>query len=127
MYEIYLYTDAKGQEVVFEGIPSIIKLNKKDDPMYFMTLVSTDQVPTFQVYDSFYGGYSLYNYDETLFGEAVLVTRCEEKDTFGLDSLELENAVLDYKTPEDMLHEKNAALKKELKKEKETENNEETN
>ena len=127
MYEIYLYTDAKGQEVVFEGIPSIIKLNKKDDPMYFMTLVSTDQVPTFQVYDSFYGGYFLYNYDETLFGEAVLVTRCEEKDTFGLDSLELENAVLDYKTPEDMLHEKNAALKKELKKEKGAENNEETN
>lgn len=125
-YEIYLYSDATGHEIVFEGIPSIIKQGKKKDPMYFMTLVSSQTVPAFQVYDSYYGGYMLYNYDETLFGEACLVTRCEEGAVFGLDSMELEGAVIDYATPEDMLHEKNTELNKALKKSKKTDTEEST-
>ena len=44
-YEIYLYSDAAGQEVVFEGIPSLIKQDKKKDAMNFMTLISVDKVP----------------------------------------------------------------------------------
>ena len=114
-YEIYLYSDATGHEIVFEGIPSIIQQGENKDPMYFMTLVSSQIVPAFQVYDSYYGGYMLYNYDETMFGEACLVTRCEEGAACGLDSMELKEAVIDYATPEDMLHEKNAELKKALK------------
>lgn len=117
-YEVYLYTDAAGQEVVFEGIPAKIKMAKDDDPMYFMTLISKEQIKAFQVYDSYYGGYELYNYDETLFGEAVMVTRCDQSEVFGLDDMALENAILDYMTPEEMLHEKNAELKDALKKEK---------
>jgi len=117
-YEIYLYTDAAGQEVVFEGIPSLIQQASQKEPMYFMTLVSKDKVPTFQVYDSYYGGYVLYNYDEGLLKEACLVTRCEKGTSFGLDSMELEGAVLDYKTPEEMLHEKNTADVKDSKKDK---------
>ncbi len=120
-YEVYLYTDAAGQEVVFEGIPSLIQQKSQKEPMYFMTLISKDHVPTFQVYDSYYGGYVLYNYDENLLREACLVTRCEKGASFGLDGMELEGAVLDYKTPEEMLHEKNIALKKENKKDKKAE------
>ncbi len=120
-YEIYLYTDATGQEVVFEGVPAQIKMSEDADPMYYMTLFSKETIPTFQVYDSYYGGYVLYNYDETGFAEACIVTRCEEGASFGLDSLDLEGAVVDYATPEDMLHEKNAELKEKLKAEKKEE------
>lgn len=120
-YEIYLYSDATGHEIVYEGVPSVIQTSLKKDPMYFMTLISKEAVPAFQVYDSYYGGYELYNYDETKFGEACLITRCEEGDKFGLDALDLEGAIVDYQTPEDMLHEKNAALKEELKKNKKAE------
>jgi len=115
-YQIYLYSDAAGQEVVFEGVPSLIQQASKDDPMYFMTLVSKDAVPTFQVYDSYYGGYAIYNYDESMLREACLVTRCEKGASFGLDGMDLEGAVLDYKTPEEMLHEKNAEISKDSKK-----------
>lgn len=111
-YEIYLYTDAAGQEVVFEGIPSQIKTSSDADTMYFMSLISKDTVPTFQVYDSYYGGYILYNYDERPFNQAVLVTRCDQNEAFSIDGLDLEDAIVDYATPEDMLHEKNAELKK---------------
>ena len=111
VYDIYLYSDATGHEIVYEGVPAVIKQGKKKDPMYFMTLISKETVPAFQVYDSYYGGYVLYNYDETQFGEACLVTRCEGGTVFGLDPLDLEGAILDYQTPEDMLHEKNAELK----------------
>lgn len=111
-YEVYLYTDAAGQEVLFEGIPAVIRQSSDAKPMYFMTLVSKDKVTAFQVYDSYYGGYELYNYDETMLREACLVTRCEKGASFGLDSMELEGAVLDYLTPEEMLHEKNTAANK---------------
>lgn len=117
-FEIYLYSDASGREIKFEGVPTIIKLAGDKSPMYFMTLISSETIPTFPVYESYYGGYVLYNYDETPFGEAVLVTRCDEGAAFGLDSLELEGAVVDYATPEDMLHEKNAELEKAGKKDK---------
>jgi hypothetical protein len=117
-YKIYLYTDPSGHEVVYEGIPVKIKQGYKEDPMYFMTLFSKEQVEPFQVYDSYFAGYELYNYDETKFGQACAVTRCESGDRFGLDDLELENAELDYETPEDLLHEMNKALRKELKKAK---------
>lgn len=117
-FEIYLYSDASGREIKFEGVPSIIKLAKDKSPMYFMTLFSSETIPTFPVYESYYGGYVLYNYDETPFGEAVLVTRCDEGASFGLDSLDLEGAVVDYATPEDMLHEKNAELEKGSKNSK---------
>ena len=110
-YEIYLYTDAAGQEVVFEGVPSLIKEASDSEPLNFMTLISKESVPAFQVYDSYYGGYSLYNYDESLLKEACLVKRCEKGAAFGLDNMELEGAVLDYKTPEEMLHERNIELK----------------
>lgn len=106
-YKIYLYTDAAGQKVEFEGVPSRITSENVKEPMYFLTLISTATVPTFQVYDSYYGGFELYNYDETLFSEACLVTRCEKNDSFTLDSMELEDAVLDYKTPLELLAELN--------------------
>ncbi len=106
-YNIYLYTDAAGQNVQFEGVPARVKTDTKSDANYFMTLVSTDTIPTFQVYDSYYGGFELYNYDETLFGEAVLVTRCNENDTFALDEADLEGAIVDYKTPLEVLTELN--------------------
>ena len=115
-YEIYLYSDAAGQEVVFEGVPSLIQQASKKDPMYFMTLISTDAVPTFQVYDSYYGGYAIYNYDETMLREACLVTRCDKGASFSLDGMDLEGSILDYKTPEEMLHEKNAAISSDSKK-----------
>ena len=117
-FDIYLYSDATGHEIRFEGVPHIIQLGKKKDPMYFMTLIGDETIPIFQVYDSYYGGYVLYNYDETPFGEACLITRCEEGAAFGLDSLDLEGAIVDYATPEDMLREKNEALEKERKKTK---------
>lgn len=117
-YEVYLYSDAAGQEVVFEGIPSLIKQDMDEDPMYFMALISKDQVPTFQVYDSYYGGFVLYNYDESLLREACIVTRCEPNAAFSLDGMDLEGSVLDYKTPEEMLHEKNAELKSSLEENK---------
>ena len=115
-YEIYLYTDAAGQEVVYEGIPSVIKTSSDAKPMYFMVLAGKDNVPTFQVYDSYYGGYMLYNYDETMLREACMVTRCQKGSSFGLDNMDLENVVLDYKTPEEMLHEKNTDQTKDTKK-----------
>jgi hypothetical protein len=111
-FEIYLYSDATGHEVMYEGVPSVIRAGEDSDPLCFMTLFSTESIPAFQVYDSYYGGYTLYNYDETPFGEACLVTRCESGTVFGLDSMELEGAILDYATPEEMLHEKNAELDK---------------
>ena len=120
-YEVYLYTDPAGQEVVYEGVPSLIQQKSQKSPMYFMTLISKDKIPTFQVYDSYYGGYVLFNYDEEQLREACLVTRCEKGASYGLDDMALEGAVLDYKTPEEMLHEKNIALKKENKKDKKAE------
>lgn len=117
-YEIYLYSDASGREIKFEGVPSIIQLAADKSPMYFMTLFSSETVPTFPVYESYFGGYVLYNYDETPFGEAIIVTRCDEGASFGLDSLDLEGAVVDYATPEEMLHEKNAELEKAAKTDK---------
>lgn len=119
-YEVYLYTDAAGQEVVFEGIPSLIKQSGKLKPLYFMTLVSKDSVPAFQVYDSYYGGYAIYNYDETMLREACLVTRCDKGTSFGLDGMDLEGAVLDYLTPEEMLHEKNAEINEDKDKKKDS-------
>ncbi len=128
-YEIYLYTDAAGQEVVFEGVPSLIRQESDADPMYFMALMSKDPMPAFQVYDSYYGGYVLYNYDEGMLKESCCVTRCAKGESFALDNMDLENAVLDYKTPEEMLHEKNAEIKKsdQSSKKTETKESEETN
>ena len=116
-FEIYLYTDSTGHSVMFEGVPTLLLLNENSDPLYYMTLINGESVPTFQVYDSYYGGYTLYNYDETPFSEACLVTRCEEGSVFCLDGIELEGAVLDYETPEDMLHERNDKLREERKAE----------
>lgn len=107
-FSIYLYTDSAGQEVQFEGVPAIIDQGEK--PMYFMTLISKDSVPAFQVYDSYYGGYELYNYDETMFGEACMITRCDKNAVFGLDKMDLEGANVDYETPEDLLHELNVDI-----------------
>jgi len=120
-YEIYLYTDAAGQEVVYEGIPAVIKTSSDAKPMYFMALAGKDKVPAFQVYDSYYGGYILYNYDESMLREACMVTRCQKGASFGLDSMDLENAVLDYLTPEEMLHEKNIDQNQSTKKSSKTE------
>jgi len=110
-FDIYLYSDSTGHEIKFEGVPTLIKLSDANDPMYFMTLISSETVPAFQVYDSYFGGFTLYNYDEKPFGEACLVTRCESGTVYCLDPLDLEGAILDYATPEDMLVEKNDELK----------------
>ena len=95
---------------MFEGVPAIIHDNASLDPIFFMTLISNETIPTFQVYDSYYGGFALYNYDESMLREACMVTRCEKGDSFSIDGMELEGAILDYKTPEEMLHEKNLPL-----------------
>ena len=113
-YNIYLYTDSAGQKVMYEGVPA--KILQGDDPMYFMTMVSEDPVVSFQVYDSYYSGYELYNYDETMFGEACMITRCDKGTVFGLDSMDLEGAVVDYYTPEDLLNELNATISSKKKK-----------
>jgi len=123
-FDIYLYSDSTGHEIKFEGVPTLITLDATSDPMYFMTLISSETVPTFQVYDSYYGGFTLYNYDEKPFGEACLVTRCESGTVYCLDPLDLEGAILDYATPEDMLLEKNDELKAKQHPEGETEEGE---
>ena len=126
-YKIYIYSDSTGHEIRFEGVPTIVKTGEDEKvinedgeeetldeiPTYFMTLITYDTVPTFQIYDSFYGGYMLYNYDETPFGQAALLTRCEEGTVFGMDGLDLEGAVVDYDTPTDLLNELNEPFRKQ--------------
>lgn len=108
-YDIYLYTDPTGQEVEYEGVPALIRQGRKEKPIYYMTLLNSGgMIPTFRVYDSFYGGYELYNYDETPYAEACIVTRCSEDDSFSADGTELEGGILDYKNPEDLLTELNS-------------------
>ncbi len=118
-YQIYLYSDAAGKEVVFEGVPSLIKTEKKKDPKNFMTLISTEEdgLETFPVYESYYGGFALFNYDETQFRQACMVTRCEEDAKFSLDAMDLEGAILDYKTPLELLTELNAEKEDEVEEE----------
>ena len=128
-YKIYIYSDSTGHEIRFEGVPTIIKTGEdekvtdedgeevtlKEIPTYFMPLISEETVPTFQIYDSYYGGYVLYNYDETPFGGAALLTRCEEGTVYGMGGLDLADAVVDYDTPEDLLNELNEPFRKQRK------------
>lgn len=128
-YQLYLYTDSKGQEIKFEGIPCLIRqitkeendegeVEETDTNMYYMTLISSDQVPTFQIYDVYYGGYALYNYDQTMFSQACVVTRCDDGAWFNIDTdMELEGAQIDVDSAADVMEELNKPIREKMEKE----------